>query len=68
MIICSCNVLSDHALRSVLASPEKPPRVSQVYVCLGCKVRCGRCAPAIRRIMNEAADCSAGSCAPVTRL
>ena len=57
MIVCSCNVLSDHALRSAVVSAEKPPRVSQVYACLGCKVRCGRCAGAVRRIMDEALGC-----------
>jgi bacterioferritin-associated ferredoxin len=56
MIVCSCNVLSDHALRSAIASTEKPPRVSQMYACLGCKVQCGRCARSIRRIMDEAAE------------
>ena len=57
MIVCSCNVLSDHALRSAVATADKPPRVSQVYACLGCKVRCGRCAGSIRRIVDEALGC-----------
>ena len=54
MIVCSCNVLSDHALRTAVAGTEKPSRVSQMYACLGCKVQCGRCARAIRRIIDEA--------------
>jgi bacterioferritin-associated ferredoxin len=37
-----------------VAGTEKPPRVSQMYACLGCKVQCGRCARAIRRIIDEA--------------
>jgi bacterioferritin-associated ferredoxin len=57
MFVCSCNVLSDHALLSAVASADKPPRVSQMYACLGCKVRCGRCAGAIRRIMDEVRGC-----------
>lgn len=68
MIVCSCNVLSDHAVRSTIASAGKPPRVSQMYACFGCKVQCGRCARAIRRIMDEAADDPVGSHVPVTRL
>ena len=61
MIVCSCNVLSDHALRSAIAGADKRPRVSQVYACLGCKARCGRCAGSIRRIMDEATDCRTDS-------
>jgi bacterioferritin-associated ferredoxin len=51
MIVCSCNAFSDHQVRSVVA--EEARRMSQVYACLGCRARCGRCAPAIKRIMDE---------------
>src|ERR1700730_2811857 len=55
MIVCSCNVLSDHEIRSVVtAAGEQPLAAHQVYGCLGCSIRCGRCARAIKRIMNEA--------------
>jgi bacterioferritin-associated ferredoxin len=55
MIVCSCNVLSDHDVRSTLAASERTPRTTcQVYHCLGCSAQCGRCARTIRRIMDEA--------------
>jgi bacterioferritin-associated ferredoxin len=54
MIICSCNVLSDHEVRTVVTSGDAPPRTAgQVYGCLGCSPHCGRCARTIRRIMDE---------------
>jgi bacterioferritin-associated ferredoxin len=62
MIVCSCNVLSDHDVRSVVAAPDAPRTAGQVYGCLGCSAQCGRCARTIRRIMDEAlagaADCN----------
>ncbi|HEY1360941.1 MAG TPA: (2Fe-2S)-binding protein [Xanthobacteraceae bacterium] len=54
MIVCSCNVLSDHDVRTALAAEQAPRTTGQVYGCLGCSVRCGRCAQTIRRIMDEA--------------
>jgi len=71
MIVCSCNVLSDHDVRSAMQSAA-PRTTAQVYGCLGCSVQCGRCARSIRKIMDEAltgAGCAAG-CAtcPVHRL
>jgi bacterioferritin-associated ferredoxin len=55
MIVCSCNVLSDHDVRSAVAVAPRPPRTAgQVYGCLGCSAQCGRCARTIKRIMDEA--------------
>jgi bacterioferritin-associated ferredoxin len=55
MIVCSCNVLTDHAIRNVVtASREQPPSTQQVYDCLGCIIRCGHCARAVKRIITEA--------------
>jgi bacterioferritin-associated ferredoxin len=55
MIVCSCNVLSDHDVRSaVSAAAPAPRRAYDVYRCLGCSAQCGRCAGTIRRIMHEA--------------
>ena len=55
MIVCSCNVFTDHDVRSTLSSGENVPRTTgQVYHCLGCSAQCGRCARTIRRIMDEA--------------
>ena len=43
MIICSCNVLTDHDVRGVI-DLGSPPRTAAVYICLGGSARCGRCA------------------------
>jgi bacterioferritin-associated ferredoxin len=61
MIVCSCNVLSDHQVRSAVNS-ELSRTAAQVYGCLGCSVQCGRCVRTICRIVDEArADaCPAG--------
>jgi bacterioferritin-associated ferredoxin len=63
MIVCSCNVLSDHDVRSALATERSPRTTGQVYGCLGCSPQCGRCARTIRRIMDEAISgaCGAGT-------
>jgi len=53
MIVCSCNVLSDHDVRSAVEA-ERTRSISQVYRCLGCSAKCGRCARTIRRLMDEA--------------
>jgi len=63
MIVCSCNVLSDHDVRATLKAAAAAPRTAgQVYHCLGCSAQCGRCARTIRRIMNEALDGAAAAC------
>ncbi|MBB4571098.1 (2Fe-2S)-binding protein [Rhizobium leucaenae] len=59
MIICSCNVLSDEDVRSVIEA-ERTRSISQVYGRLGCSPKCGRCIRTIRRLMDEALD---GACA-----
>jgi bacterioferritin-associated ferredoxin len=53
VIVCSCNVISDHQVRSV-AADRTVRGTSEVYRCLGCSAECGRCARTIRRIMDEA--------------
>ncbi|MEY9723331.1 bacterioferritin-associated ferredoxin [Sinorhizobium fredii] len=53
MIVCSCNVLSDHDVRSAVEA-EALRSTSQVYGCLGASAQCGRCVRTIRRIMDEA--------------
>lgn len=63
MIVCSCNVLSDHDVRSCLApGPDCPFTPAQVYRCLGCSPQCGRCARTIRQIMDEALPGVHGAC------
>lgn len=64
MIVCHCNVLSDHDIRACLGDgPDCPRAVGEVYACLGCSPDCGRCARTIRAIMREAgAVSSCGTC------
>ena len=53
MIVCSCNVLSDHDVREAARGALRRS-TSHVYGCLGCSAQCGRCARTIRRIIDEA--------------
>jgi bacterioferritin-associated ferredoxin len=67
MIVCSCNVLSDGQIKACLNPGDDCPRTAaQVYQCLGCSPKCGRCARTIRSIvagaLGEAHACST-SCA-----
>jgi bacterioferritin-associated ferredoxin len=63
MIVCSCNVLSDHDVRATLAGGGTAPKsTGEVYLCLGCSPQCGRCARTIRRIMDEALAVSPAPC------
>ncbi|MEZ5890443.1 MAG: bacterioferritin [Xanthobacteraceae bacterium] len=62
MIVCSCNVLSDHQI-GPLPQANPPRMTSQVYGCLGCSAQCGRCARTIRRIMSQVTGtCGSGDC------
>jgi bacterioferritin-associated ferredoxin len=68
MIVCHCNVFSDHDVRACLRSDRGGPRTpAQVYACLGCSPQCGRCARTIRSVIDTAlaaASCAAGCAAP----
>ena len=65
MIVCSCNVISDHDVRSAVESAEELPRnARQVYGCLGCSVECGRCVSTVKTIIEEALGTCAKSCQP----
>jgi len=55
MIVCSCNVLSDHDVRSsVGASKDVPRNAKQIWECLGRNAECGSCARTIKAIIYEA--------------
>ena len=55
MIVCSCNVLSDHDVRNAVSGSGSLPRnAKQLYGCLGCSADCGRCARTINTIIKEA--------------
>jgi bacterioferritin-associated ferredoxin len=63
MIVCSCNVLSDHDVRTAVSAAEDLPRnAKQIYGCLGCSAECGRCARTIKTIIDEALGACAKSC------
>jgi bacterioferritin-associated ferredoxin len=55
MIVCSCNVLSDEEVRTVARTVTRRT-ANSVYVCLHCRVRCGRCTGSIREILDEELD------------
>ena len=63
MIVCSCNVLSDHDVRDAVNSADDLPRnAKQIYGCLGCSAECGRCARTIKGIIDEALGACARAC------
>jgi bacterioferritin-associated ferredoxin len=59
MIVCSCNVLTDVAIRTSLAAPNGPRRVCDVYASLGCAAKCGGCAGTICALMRESKSAGA---------
>ncbi|TAK48966.1 MAG: bacterioferritin [Xanthobacteraceae bacterium] len=61
MIVCSCNVMSDHDIHNAVATAEVPPRrLVDVYNCAGAEPRCGRCAPTVNKVANVARQCRQG--------
>ena len=68
MIVCSCNVLSDHDVRNaVSACGDLPRNAKQIYGCLGCSAECGRCARTIKTIIDEALGPAPRPAAPAAR-
>jgi bacterioferritin-associated ferredoxin len=53
MIVCSCNVISDHEVRDAASDPAASGNMSRIYRTLGRKPNCGRCKSVIRAIVNE---------------
>lgn len=63
MIVCSCNVISDHDIRQAVETAQELPRSpKQLYGCLGCSAECGRCARTIKAIIDEALGPCARNC------
>lgn len=63
MIVCSCNVLTDHDVRNAVNGAENLPRnAKQIYGCLGCSAECGRCARTLKTIIDEALGACAKAC------
>ncbi len=63
MIVCSCNVISDHDVRHAVSTADDLPRsAKEVYGCLGCSVACGRCARTIKTIIDDTLGPCARGC------
>ncbi|MBV9532105.1 MAG: (2Fe-2S)-binding protein [Bradyrhizobium sp.] len=63
MIVCSCNVISDHDVRNAVSGAFDAMRsAKQIYGCLGCSAECGRCARTIKSIIDEALGACAQTC------
>lgn len=62
MIVCSCNVISDHDIRTTVADADDALRhAKHVYGSLGRNVQCGRCVRNVNAIIDEAlGDCAQG--------
>ncbi|KAA5599239.1 (2Fe-2S)-binding protein [Blastochloris sulfoviridis] len=62
MIVCSCNVLSDHDIRTAASKGATVRTVGDVYRTLGgCDGQCHRCARSIKAVLDEvrSGDCDA---------
>jgi bacterioferritin-associated ferredoxin len=53
MIVCSCNVISDSAIKASLQHETCPRTPAAIYRCLGCNRNCGRCIATVRMIMSQ---------------
>jgi bacterioferritin-associated ferredoxin len=53
MIVCSCNVLSDHDVRDCVAGKACRPSVGAVFRHMGCEAQCGQCARNIRALVEQ---------------
>jgi bacterioferritin-associated ferredoxin len=53
MIVCSCNVISDHEVRNAASASEAPGRLTEVYRRLGRTPECGRCQRTIKELVVE---------------
>jgi bacterioferritin-associated ferredoxin len=60
MIICSCNVLSDHEVRTAIATGAPPRTTGEFFRYFGCIAQCGRCARSIKEIMDEPPSAPSG--------
>jgi bacterioferritin-associated ferredoxin len=67
VIVCSCNVFTDHQLRSALGKVTKRPRMSQVYGYLGGSAQCGQCAHTIKGMLKETTNWAIGPPSAIER-
>jgi bacterioferritin-associated ferredoxin len=52
MIICSCNVLSDHTVRTALTMARRRT-IGELFRYIGVEAQCGRCIQSIKQVMDE---------------
>lgn len=67
MIICSCNVISDHAIRAVVdRTLGMSHPAHEIYRSVGYVPDCGRCARSVKQVikhaLGEALDASRAAC------
>ena len=53
MIVCVCNGLSERKIRAAVEC-RGSCTIGDVYRCLGCRVRCGKCVPFVAEIARAA--------------
>lgn len=69
MIVCSCNVISDHALRDAACDLAREPAACEritpgaVFRRVGCRPRCGGCFPLVKDIVAAAHGTTPPPCA-----
>lgn len=57
MIVCHCNVLSEREIVGATTPTGEPPRsLGEVYRCLGCSPKCGRCITTVRALFAQVSD------------
>jgi bacterioferritin-associated ferredoxin len=57
--VCLCNGFTDTQVRTVLEQ-QGCGSTAQVYSAMGCRPKCGRCVPEVRRLMSANAERSPG--------
>ncbi|BBF92079.1 (2Fe-2S)-binding protein [Blastochloris tepida] len=63
MIVCSCNVISDHDIRTAAGNSATVRTVGDVYRTLGgCDGQCRRCARSIKAVLDEVRGSGCDAC------
>jgi bacterioferritin-associated ferredoxin len=63
MILCVCNGLSERVIRRAIEG-RPAPSVGELYRCLGCRVRCGKCVPYVAELARDARPLQLAAAAP----
>jgi len=51
MVVCLCNAIREKDVRAAARNGHDSP--CRAYAALGCRARCGQCAPFARAIIDE---------------